>query len=206
MGANAKFWDRISAKYARDPIKNVEAYERKITATQALMTPDMTVLEIACGTATTALRHAPHVHHIRATDLSGKMLAIARDRARDAGVENITFEQSSLEDLLVEDGSVDMVLAMSILHLLDDHQAGIAKVWRMLRPGGHFISSTTCMRDAANWFRFIAPLGNATGLLPLVRFFTRSDLEDSIRQAGFEITESWAPDPKAAVFIIAQKP
>ena len=100
----------------------------------------MRVLELGCGTGSTAIYHAPVVQQIDATDLSANMLAIARQKAADAGVDNITFRQDSVESLTVPDGTYDAVLALSLLHLLRDREAAIAKIARLLKPGGVFVS------------------------------------------------------------------
>jgi ubiquinone/menaquinone biosynthesis C-methylase UbiE len=45
-----------------------------------------------CGTGTTALKLAPSLGRIMATDISGEMIAIAREKARAEGCGNATFE------------------------------------------------------------------------------------------------------------------
>lgn len=206
MTASPKFWDRIAEKYARDPVADEASYQRKLDETRALFRPDMQVLEIGCGTGTTSLRHAAHVAHIRATDISPKMIAICERRKTEAGVENVTFEVTSTDDLQVVPGSMDMVMAHSLLHLVDDHRVDIDRIWTMLKPGGHFVSSTVCMTDAMWWFRPISAAGHAMGLLPLLRYFTGPELLQSVRDRGFEIETQWRPGPRKSIFIIARKP
>ncbi len=205
MDRSARFWDRIAARYARNPVADEAAYQRKLDVTRGYLRPDMEVLELGCGTGSTAILHAPHVKHIRATDISSRMLDIARRKAEAAGIANITFEQSTVDDLAVPPASVDVVLALSLLHLLDDRDMAIAKVHGMLKPGGLFVSSTACLGGAHHWLRLIAPLGRALGLIPLVRFFTEEDLQDSLKRAGFEIERSWQPGKGKAVFIVARR-
>ena len=205
MDRSAKFWDRIAARYARSPVADEAAYQKKLAVTQALLRPDMELLEFGCGTGSTAIVHAPHVKHIRATDISAKMLDIARGKAEAAGVGNVTFERATIEALEAPDDSLDMVLGLSILHLLEDKDAAIAKAHAMLKPGGRFVSSTACLADSHNWLRLIAPAGKALGLMPYVSFFTKAELEQSLTQAGFEIEQSWQPGKGKAVFIVARK-
>jgi methylase of polypeptide subunit release factors len=59
----------------------------------------MTVLEFGCGTGSTAIAHAPYVKRILATDVSAKMIEIARANAERAGIENVTFGQAAVEEL-----------------------------------------------------------------------------------------------------------
>lgn len=204
MTGSSKFWDRIAKRYAKKPIGDEAAYQRKLAMTREYFRPDMEVLEIGCGTGSTAIAHAPHVSHIRATDISGKMVEIAKGKAAAAGVQNVTFESLAVEDLDAASESVDAVLALSLLHLLDDKETVIAQIHDMLRPGGTFVSNTVCLGDNMRWFRFVAPIGRWLGVFPLLRIFTRNELEAGFRGAGFNIEHAWQPD-KAVVFIIARK-
>lgn len=205
MPKTARFWDFIAKRYARQPIADEASYQKKLEVTQTYFRPDSEVLEFGCGTGSTAIVHAPKVKHIRATDVSSKMLKIARGKVETQGIENITFEQVTIEDLEAPDGSVDMVMAHSILHLLEDKEAAIAKAFKMLKPGGVFVTSTVCLGNS-KWFRFIAPVGHFLGVLPLVNFFTAEELETAFTDAGFEIDYKWRPGPDKAVSMIGKKP
>ncbi len=78
MAQASRFWDRHAKGYAKRPVADQTAYEKKLKVTQDYLRPDMDVLELACGTGTTALLHAPFVKHILAIDISDGMLEIAR--------------------------------------------------------------------------------------------------------------------------------
>ncbi len=206
MSRETRFWDRIAARYAKRPVPDEAAYRKKLNKTRKYFRPDMAVLEFGCGTGSTALAHAPYVAHIRATDMSANMIQIARGKARAMNVGNVTFQQATIEELDVAGGSQDAVLGLSILHLLADKEAVIAKVHRMLKPGGIFVSSTACLGDTMPWFKVIGPIGRWLRLIPRVAVFTREDLEVSLTSGGFEIDYQWQPGKGKAVFIIARKP
>ena len=206
MSTNTKFWDKIAEKYSKQPIADEAAYQKKLHLTQKYFKPDMEVLEFGCGTGGTAIIHAPYVKHIRAIDISGNMIAIAKGKAEAENIENVTFEQLTIEELEAEDCIYDAVLGLSILHLLENKEQEIAKVSKMLLPGGIFVTSTTCMGDAYSWFKLIAPIGKALGFFPLVRVFTAQHLIDSLTDAGFEIDYQWQPSKDKAIFIVAKKP
>ena len=165
----------------------------------------MEVLEIGCGTGSTAIVHAPYVKHIRAIDFSQKMIDIAQTRAAAQTINNITFERASIEELNIPDQSYDMVLGLSVLHLLEEKEAVMAKVYALLKPGGLFVTSTACLRDTMAWFRWIAPIGKFLGFFPLVKAFTEQDLAESLTDARFELDYQWQPDKGKAVFIVAKK-
>ena len=206
MAQEQGFWDRIAEKYAKKPVPDEAVYQRKLDVTRDYLRPDMEVLEFGCGTGSTAIAHAPYVRHILATDISPKMLEIGRDRAAQAGVDNVEFRHVTVEDLDVAPASIDAVLGLSILHLLDDRESAIAKVHDMLKSGGVFVSSTACLGDTMKWFRFVGPIGNALGLIPKVSVFSQDELLESIVDAGFEIDHLWRPTKGGAVFVVARKP
>ena len=206
MDRSARFWDRIAERYAKKPVADEAAYQRKLEVTRGYLRPDMEVLEIGCGTGSTAIAHAPFVQHIRAVDISSKMIDIAQRKADAAKVSNVTFERSAIDDLRVPDGSLDAVLALSLLHLLDDKEALIARVYDMLKPGGVFVTSTACLGDDMKYIKLIVPGGRFLGLMPLVKVFTRKELEDSFTAAGFRIDHRWHPGKGKALFIVASKP
>lgn len=206
MERTARFWDRIAHRYAKQPVADEAAYQKKLQMTREHLRPEMEVLEIGCGTGSTAIVHAPCVKHILAVDVSSRMLEIAQRKAEAAEIRNITFRQAAIDDFRAPDRSFDVVLALSILHLLEDKEAVIARVHAMLKPGGLFVTSTACLGDTMKFFKLIAPAGHFLGLIPLVKIFTREDLKTSLADAGFAIEHDWQPGRNKAVFIIARKP
>ncbi len=203
--ASTGFWNFMARNYAKNPVADPAAYEKKLEKTQQYFRPDMQVLEIGCGTGTTALHHAPRVEHILATDASSNMIDIARDKAQRQGCTNVEFRVAAIDDLEIADQSMDMVMAHSILHLVDDKDAVIAKAQRWLKPGGIFVSSTACMAGSMKVMRPVLALGRMLRVLPLVRFFSEEELVKSITNAGFAVDFQWRPTEKSAVFIVAIK-
>ena len=206
MADLSAFWDRLADKYAARPIPDETVYQSKLAHTRAYFRPDMDLFEFGCGTGGTAINHAPHVRHVTAMDFSEKMLAFARDKAAKAGVDNVTFQRGDITTIPVHPAQYDMVLGLSILHLLKNKETAIARVFDMLRPNGLFVSSTECIGDNRKWLGAIAPIGHALGLFPVLNVMTRVQLRGAITNAGFIIEEDWHPNPDAVVFIIARKP
>lgn len=205
MAYSSRFWDRIAAKYARSPIKDEASYQRKLEWTREYLTPESIVYEFGCGTGSTAIAQAPFASHITASDISANMLDIARDKAMKADVPNVTFEQAGLEDANAASAHYDMVMAHSLLHLLEDKEAGLAEIHRMLKPGGIFVSSTACIADFMPLLRLVSVPARWLGLIPLVSIFSSDHLRQSIKAAGFTIVQDWQPKKSASLFIIATK-
>lgn len=204
MYTSAKFWDRIADKYAASPIRNPEAYEATLDQVRALLKPEDTVLELGCGTGSTALALAPSVARIVATDVSEAMLGKGREKARGQGTTNVEFRQADAAD--APDGPFDAVLAFNLLHLLEDMDSALDEIAARTKPGGYFVSKTFCMPERRNliwWFIQIGlPIMQAVGKAPYFAKLTTDDLDAAIRHAGFEIIETqMAPgkDPRRTV-------
>ena len=204
MPQPSKFWDRMAKRYSEQPVADEAAYQKKLQVTREYLQPDMEVLEFGCGTGSTAIAHALYVKHILAIDISSKMLEIAQGKADANKIENITFKQSTIDDFSAPDRTFDVVMGHSILHLLDNKEAAIAKVHKMLKPGGIFVSSTVCIGDTMKFFKIVAPIGRLLGLI--LNVFTKKELADSLTAAGFKIDHQWQPPGKnKSVFIVAKK-
>jgi len=209
MSQTAKFWDKHAESYAKRPVSDEESYQKKLQVTRGYLKPDMEVLEFGCGTGSTAIAHAPYVKHIEAIDVSSKMLEIAQGKVDANNVENVTFKQSGIDEFSAPDQSFDAVLALSVLHLLENKEEAISRVHKMLKPGGIFVTSTACLEDMAIYFtvliKVLGPIGKFFRLLPVLKIFTAKELENSLIDAGFEIDHRWLPGKDKAIFIVAKK-
>jgi ubiquinone/menaquinone biosynthesis C-methylase UbiE len=206
MNSSARFWNRIATRYSRKPVPDEEIYKKKLEITQSYFRPEMKLLEIGCGTGSTALTHASQVSHILAIDFSEKMIELAETKRNSAGIRNVDFECRTFKVLNLPDNSFDIVLGLSILHLLESWNETIQNVYSLLKPGGWFISSTVCIADSMKLFKFIAPIGRSIGLLPELAIFTRDELVQGLCSAGFILEHEWQPEKNQAIFIVVQKP
>ena len=205
MPADARFWDAIAEKYAASPVADPAAFERKIAVMAAAIGPTDRVLDVGCGTGSLALRLAPGAGHIDGLDVSPEMMRIARGKA--AGVANVAFHTGTLDDALFPEASFDAVSACSLLHLVDDRDATLAQLYRMLKPGGFFVTSTVCLGES--WIPYAPVLAVARwlGKAPKVTIFTKQALAESITRAGFVGLD--APDVGAKpeiAFFVARRP
>lgn len=192
--------------YSKKPVPNEDVYQKKLAMTQQYFNEEMSVLEFGCGTGSTALVHAPYVEHYLAIDVSDKMIDIAKNKLADTKIDNLEFKVSAIEDLQTSHEGFDAVLALSILHLVEEPQKIIKQVFENLKPNGIFVSSTACISGWMRVFQPIWPIGVALGVIPKVHFFSRKDFTAYIKEAGFVIEEHWIPDQsKMTSFIIARK-
>ena len=119
------------------------SYEYTLARTQSHLLQTDHVLELGCGTGSTALVLAPGVGAYLGTDLSDEMIAIAREKNAHDGVAHLRFDTFDLGTHQM-DQQFDAILAFNLLHLVPDLKAALRRFDHMLKPGGVFISKTIC--------------------------------------------------------------
>jgi len=206
----ARFWDRIARKYAADPIADMAGYEATLVRVQGLLSAEQDVLEIGCGTGTTALRLAPFTRRLLATDVSTSMIAIACEKLAIQPVPQLSFAVADADAPTFGLGGYDTVLAFNLLHLVDDLDQALKLAVQALRPGGVLISKTPCIAEMNPLVPYLAlPLMKAIGKAPQVLCFREEGLLAAIARQGMEIVSverhgTRGKDIRA--FIVARKP
>lgn len=184
----ARFWDRIARRYAADPIADPAGYEATLRRVQGLLSAQDAVLEIGCGTGSTALRLAPHVRRMLATDVSSSMIDIARARLAARPLPQLAFAVADAEAPAAAPGPWDAVLAFNLLHLVDDLDRALAAVVQALAPGGLFVSKTACIAEMNPLVPRVAlPLMRAIGRAPHVLCFDAAHLQAALRRHGLVV-------------------
>ena len=187
--ANAKFWDKAANKYAASPVKDIPAYEDTLDRTRHYLKPSDRLLEIGCGTGTTALTLSASVQEVIATDISGQMLSIAESKREDRGTTNVSFVHAEVTRPL-EAAPFDAICAFSILHLVDDLQETLTHMHGQIKKGGYVISKTPCLAGMNALVRPLIKVLQFFGKAPTVLFLNASELEAAFQRAGFEIIET----------------
>ena len=188
--SDARFWDRTSQRYAKGAIADPAGYERTLDRTRSLLLPDDGVLELGCGTGTTAFRLAGDVRDYLATDFSSEMIAIASERYAVDLVPNLVFRAATAEALAAERVQYDAVLAFNYLHLVRDLSGTLGSIHALLASSGLFISKTPCVGEMSPLIRLaLLPAMRAFGKAPYAGTFGLIELSQEITAAGFEILD-----------------
>lgn len=206
--SDTRFWDKSSKRYARSRISDQAGYERTLERTGTLLKPTNNVLELGCGTGTTALRLAGGVESYLATDISAGMIAIAEEKLAARPIRGLAFRTTTAEALASEAPRFDAVLGFNYLHMVRDLTGALRSIHALLAPGGLFISKTPCLGDMNPLIRLALPLMQAIGKAPYAGVFSAPELGGLIAAAGFEIlsTERHASKGKdSRPFIVARR-
>jgi len=169
-----------------------------------------TVLDLGSGAGADVLISARRVGPAGKAiglDMTDEMLALARQNAQQAGAGNVEFIKGHIEEIPLDDDSVDVVISNCVINLSGDKPRVLKEVARVLRPGGRFAVSDiiadpemdeATRRDLAQWTGCIA------GAL------TRQEFEEALTGAGLtdiEIRETHRVHEQAASAIVrASKP
>ena len=92
------FWNRVARRYAQMDIRNPRAYEQTLDSICAHLSHKDLVLELGCGTGTTAFKLAPNVCRYVASDYASEMIDIALERQPPETLENLNFHVGELGD------------------------------------------------------------------------------------------------------------
>jgi arsenite methyltransferase len=119
-------------------------------------------------------------------DMTQEMVALARRNAAAGGYANVAFHHAAIEAMPLDTGSVDCVISNCVLNLVDDKDAALAEVFRVLKPGGRLAISDIALKrplppelasDVTAWVSCIA------GALPI------ADNLSKLEHAGFAQAE-----------------
>lgn len=193
MASAEKLWDRLAAGW--DKRTDLEQPDSEaVTRTRALLHDGDRVLDYGCATGSVALRLARSVGSIHGIDISSNMIAAATRREDLTKAGNTTFAQATIFDPALLPGSYDAVLAFAIFHLLEDAEGVLKRIGELLRRGGMLISVTPCPLGERGSLvsRSLVPVVRVfswAGLIPRVRVFSVSTLEQTLTAAGFRVSE-----------------
>ena len=111
------------------------------------------LLDVGCGAGNYTLKMLSKINNLNCTlnDLSMPMLLKAKERVSAETEDGITIIQNDMRNLMLPDGSFDIILAAATLHHLRDDadwEAVFANIYRVLKPGGSFWISDLITHDS----------------------------------------------------------
>lgn len=136
-------WDAAAAGWNRW-LAVIEGEEAGRAQTEKLLAlaeigPGDVVLDVATGYGEPGLTAARSVQpggRMVCSDLAGEMLAFARQRAEEAGLDNVEFLEADAEQLPFEAETFDAIICRHGLQFLTDVAGALWSYRAFLRPGG----------------------------------------------------------------------
>ena len=206
MNKSEKFWDKRADSYDKQWQKPRTTPIKALEITKPYLDKNCIVLDYGCATGTRTNILAEDVNEIWGIDISSKMIEEAKRRANESKVENVHYLHATIFDERLEKESFDAIVAYSILHLIDDLEKVIRRVYELLKPGGFFISETIALGEKKSLLSGIMCLLTKTRFFPSVTFLSFSQLESLISEGNFQIVKTEIMEPKPPVsFIVAKK-
>ena len=206
MNKSEKFWDNRSKEYDKQENKYEHDYSKIIERTKKFLNLDDIALDYACGTGIITNKIADNVKEIHGIDISSKMIAVAKRKAAERKIQNATYTQSTIFNDGYKKESFNVILAFNILHLVEDSQKVMHRINELLKPGGLFISATSCMREKKTFIGILLFLLSKIRVIPHTKFFKFSELEGLIANGNFQIIETEdLHDTSPAYFVVAKK-
>ena len=105
------------------------------------LNPGETVLDIGCGSGFDTLQAATQVGptgRVIAVDMTPAMLEKTRAGAAALGLDNVETREGFMEELPVDDESIDVVISNGVINLTPDKAGVMREIHRVLKPGGRF--------------------------------------------------------------------
>ncbi len=176
-----EFFDRIGARWdalrehAFGPTFHLEALVR-------LLPRALDVADLGAGTGYLLPLLGSHFRRVIAVDMSQQMLDVARRRLDEAGIGNVDLRRGTIESLPLKRAEVDLVLALILLHHVDDIPAVLGRIHHALKPGGRLL--IVDFQPHANERFRVAMADRRPGL-------EKKQLVEWLKAAGFGDVSGW---------------
>ena len=136
---NKQFWQRWASCYGPLMQSSEPLYAAIAQQMQPHLTPEMNVLELACGSGQLSFRLSRLVRDWEATDFSPKMIAQAKLKPRGAGLH---FSVQDMFSLPYASKSFDVVIVSNALHIVPQPEKSLREIKRVLKDDGVLIAPT----------------------------------------------------------------
>jgi ubiquinone/menaquinone biosynthesis C-methylase UbiE len=185
---DVKFWNKIAEGYDKSSYSTyADAYRRTIEKTKKYLNPEMTVLDIGCGTGIITNEIAEDIKKIDAIDYSEKMIAEAEAKVAKKEIKNVTYSVKSINEIKGTNIKYDCITAFNVLYFIKDIDEMLDNINSILETDGLFISVTDCFGEKTTIKTVMTKILQKTGIVPSMKFYSVKGLREKITGKGFEI-------------------
>lgn len=161
-----------------DSKQRVKLIPPEILISQMPIEKHHTLLDIGAGSGFFTIPMAESTSNkVYAMDPDLRMLKVIEDKAKEKGITNIELIQDYLENLSIENESIDFAMASLILHELSSLSNALSKIYEVLKPGGHLL----CLEYEKNDLVVEGP--------PMAIRISSDELERTLTSIGFKLVK-----------------
>jgi len=128
------FFDDVAGRFGRSYVPG-KSWKGVAEALLKLM-PPLVIADLGAGEGAFSLLLAQRARQVIAVDTSARMVEVGRQQAKMQGVKNLDYRVGDMEEVPIEDASVDLVFFSQSLHHALHPERAVAEAWRILKPGG----------------------------------------------------------------------
>lgn len=138
-----------------------------------------TLLDVGAGTGFFTIPMAECTSSkVYALDPDRRMLSVIEEKAKEKGLTNIEIIQDYLENLSIQNDSIDFVMASLILHEVSSLTKSLSNLFEVLKTGGHLL----CLEYEKDDLIIEGP--------PMSIRIGSDELEKVLTSIGFEIVKN----------------
>jgi SAM-dependent methyltransferase len=167
-----RIWRPIVTRFFFGLVGLGAAKERRLTLDALDISRGDRALDVGCGPGnyTRDLASASESGPVVGIDASEAMVAAA---AKRGGAANLTYFRADAAALPFRDGAFDAACSVGVIHMVEEPEAAIGEMTRVLAPGGRLVIMASC-----------TPPGRPRRVRGGVTFFTRDELTGALRERG----------------------
>ena len=177
----------------------------------AQVKPGETVLDLGSGAGFDAFIAAQAVGpegRVIGVDMTPEMIAQARENATKAGVENVEFRHGFIEQMPVDDDTVDVLISNCVINLSPDKPAVFREAFRVLRSGGRVAVSDIVLTAplppavAENMAAYVGCVAGASLLDDYLSYMKEAGFEDIRVAESQQAVESLPEDDPIVLSVL----
>ena len=131
------FFDSVAGRLGPDYVPG-KSWQAVAEALLRLM-PPMRIADLGAGEGTFSLLLAQRALQVIAVDTSARMIEVSSQQASRHGIENIDYRQGDMEELPIEEATMDLAFFSQSLHHALHPDRALAEACRILKPGGRVV-------------------------------------------------------------------
>lgn len=178
------FWDKFAYQKEQIPIQTIAKIRKYLNGNNDI------VLDYGCAIGTIANEIALNAREIYGIDISQKMISVAKTKAIESKNINAHFLQSTIFDKQFKEESFDVILALNILHLVENIPKVMQRLFELLKNGGVIISATACIGEKRTFLGLLLFLLSKIGIVPKINVLKPIDLEIIFIDQKLELIET----------------